>query len=209
VKTVQTKIETTRAPDEVYEYLVDFANHPDWRFDVLESELVKGETGRVGARYRQRVKQGRREMTVQSELTQAEPPRTIAFRTVDSGPITASGTYEIRATADGTRRGRRRRRSARLHACVRADDGADAAEDRRAIRAGSCAPPGGGAAGSVAWARATRRCSVCWSIDERRELEEMERKLQEDEARRIQQVAREPEERRETEIEEERELVRS
>jgi hypothetical protein len=69
---------------------------------VLESELVKGETGRVGARYRQRVKQGRREMTVQSELTQAEPPRTIAFRTVDSGPITASGTYEIRATADGT-----------------------------------------------------------------------------------------------------------
>jgi hypothetical protein len=50
---------------------------------------------------------------------------------------------------------------------------------------------------------------VCWSYDERRELEEMERKLQEDEARRIQQVARVPEERRETEAEEERELVRS
>ena len=56
---------------------------------------------------------------------------------------------------------------------------------------------------------ATRRCSVCWSYEERRQLEEQERKLQEDEARRIQQVAREPEEQGETEIEEERELVRS
>jgi hypothetical protein len=50
---------------------------------------------------------------------------------------------------------------------------------------------------------------VCWSYEERRELEEQERKLQEDEARRIRQVAREPEDRRETEVEEERELVRS
>jgi hypothetical protein len=102
VKTVQTTVETQRSPDEVYAYLVDFANHTEWRFDVLESELVQGETGRVGALYRQRVKQGRREMTVNSELTRAEPPRTIAFRTVDSGPITASGTYDIRETGDGT-----------------------------------------------------------------------------------------------------------
>jgi uncharacterized protein YndB with AHSA1/START domain len=102
VKTVQTSIQTRRSPEEVYAYLVDFANHPEWRFDVLESELVQGETGRVGARYRQRVKQGPRQMTVHSELTKAEPPRTIAFRTVDSGPITASGTYDIRPAGDGT-----------------------------------------------------------------------------------------------------------
>jgi hypothetical protein len=50
---------------------------------------------------------------------------------------------------------------------------------------------------------------VCWSYEDRRELEELERKLQEDEARRIRQVAREPEERREADVEEEQELVRS
>jgi Polyketide cyclase / dehydrase and lipid transport len=88
--------------DEVYAYLVDFANHPEWRYDVLESELVQGEAGRVGARYRQRMKQGWRELTVTSELTRAEPPRAIAFRTVDSGPITASGTYDIRPAVAGT-----------------------------------------------------------------------------------------------------------
>ena len=49
---------------------------------------------------------------------------------------------------------------------------------------------------------------MCWSYEERRQLEEEEaRRLQEDEARRIQQVAREPEELRETEVEEE--LVRT
>jgi hypothetical protein len=50
---------------------------------------------------------------------------------------------------------------------------------------------------------------VCWSYEERHQLEEQERKLQEDEARRIEQVAREPTEPRETEVEEERELVRT
>jgi len=68
---------------------------------------------------------------------------------------------------------------------------------------------GSQAGGSVTWTPATRRCSVCWSDEERRQLKEQERKLQEDEARRIQQVARKPEEKRENDIEEERKLVRS
>jgi hypothetical protein len=63
--------------------------------------------------------------------------------------------------------------------------------------------------------RATRRCSVCWSYEERqleeeaRRLQEEARRLQEDEARRIQQVAREPKKRSGGELEEERELVRT
>jgi carbon monoxide dehydrogenase subunit G len=48
------------------------------------------------------MKQGWRELTVTSELTRAEPPRAIAFRTVDSGPITASGSYDIRPEGQGT-----------------------------------------------------------------------------------------------------------
>jgi uncharacterized protein YndB with AHSA1/START domain len=102
MKQVQTNVTTPRSPDEVYAYLVDFANQAEWRFDVLESELVQGEVGRVGARYRQRVKQGRRETVVQSELTQADRPSTVAFRTVDSGPVTASGAWTIRATGEGS-----------------------------------------------------------------------------------------------------------
>jgi uncharacterized protein YndB with AHSA1/START domain len=102
MKKVQTNVSAKRSPEQVYEYLVDFRNQPEWRFDVLSCELVEGETGRVGARYRQRVKQGRREMDSGVELTRADAPHTVAFRTLDSGPVTASGAWEIRASSGGT-----------------------------------------------------------------------------------------------------------
>jgi uncharacterized protein YndB with AHSA1/START domain len=99
VKKVQAKVTTPKSPREVYDYIVDFERHPEWRFDVLESKLVQGEKGRVGARYRQKVKQGGREMEVDVELTEAEPGCKAGFRTLDEGPVTASGTYNIRDTA--------------------------------------------------------------------------------------------------------------
>lgn len=50
MKKVQAKVSTPKSPQEVYEYLVDFERHPEWRFDVLDSKLVQGDKGRVGAR---------------------------------------------------------------------------------------------------------------------------------------------------------------
>jgi len=102
LKKVTAKVNTRKSPQEVYEYLVDFERHPEWRFDVLESKLVQGETGRVGARYRQKVKQGRRELEANVELTEAEPGSRVGFRTLDEGPVTASGTYSIRGTGSGS-----------------------------------------------------------------------------------------------------------
>jgi uncharacterized protein YndB with AHSA1/START domain len=102
LKKVQVKLSTAKSPQEVYDYLVDFERHPEWRFDVLESKLVEGETGRAGARYRQRVKQGRREQEVNVELTEAQPPQRVGFRTLDEGPVTASGTYSIGPSASGS-----------------------------------------------------------------------------------------------------------
>ena len=102
MKRVQAKVSTHRSPQEVYDYLVDFERHPEWRHDVIESRLVQGETGRVGARYRRQVAQGRRKTTVDVELTEAEPGRRVGFRTLDAGPVSASGTYDIRGTGAGT-----------------------------------------------------------------------------------------------------------
>jgi uncharacterized protein YndB with AHSA1/START domain len=98
VKKVDASVTTHATPDEVYDYLVDFSHQPEWRYDVLESQLVQGETGQVGARYRQRVRQGRREMTTEVELARAERPTAVSFRTVDDGPVSASGTWQISET---------------------------------------------------------------------------------------------------------------
>lgn len=102
MKKVQVKLSSSKSPQEVYEYLVDFERHPEWRYDVLESKLVEGGKGRAGARYRQKIKPGRKEMEANVELTEADPGRRVGFRTLDEGPVTASGTYDIRDTGSGT-----------------------------------------------------------------------------------------------------------
>jgi hypothetical protein len=97
MKRAHTHVTTPKSPQEAYDYLVDFTRHPEWRFDVVESELVAGEPGQAGARYRQRVKPGRKEMTTEVQVTKAERPHAVAFRTVDSGPVSAAGEWAIRA----------------------------------------------------------------------------------------------------------------
>jgi len=102
VKKIQVKLSSPKPPQAVYDYLVDFERHPEWRFDVLESKLVGGEKGRPGARYHQRIKPGRKEMEANVELTEAEPGRRVGFRTIDDAPVTASGTYTISQSGSGS-----------------------------------------------------------------------------------------------------------
>jgi len=102
MKKVQTRVETPQPAEEVYAYLVDFNNQPEWRFDVLSSELVSGERGTVGARYRQKIMQGRRASTSDVELDQAERPAEVSFRTLDSGPVTVSGSWHITSKDQGS-----------------------------------------------------------------------------------------------------------
>ena len=102
MKQVTTRVTTPRSPEEAYAYLVDFDNQAEWRFDVLASERTGGETGQVGARYRQRVKQGRKEVDSDVELTAAEPHRRVAFRTL-GGPVTVSDVWKLETDGGGTR----------------------------------------------------------------------------------------------------------
>ncbi|HEX2232804.1 MAG TPA: SRPBCC family protein [Thermoleophilaceae bacterium] len=102
MKKIQVRLNSSKRPQEVYDYLVDFERHPEWRFDVLESKLVEGEKGRPGARYRQKIKPGRKEMEANVELTEAEPGRRVGFRTIDDAPVTASGTYTITEAGTGS-----------------------------------------------------------------------------------------------------------
>jgi hypothetical protein len=102
MKKVHTRVLTPKSADDVYGYLVDFANQADWRFDVLSSELVAGEAGMVGAKYRQRVKPGRKEQVSEVQLIEATRPGEVSFRTLDAGPVTVSGAWHIRPHGEGT-----------------------------------------------------------------------------------------------------------
>ncbi len=90
-----------RAPDEVFAFLADGENDPQWRSAVLDVTRVSGDG--PGARYRQGVKGpfGRR-LDADYEVTEYEPGRRLAFR-VTAGPVRPRGRYELTPADGGTR----------------------------------------------------------------------------------------------------------
>jgi uncharacterized membrane protein len=95
------EIVIARPPDEVFEFLANPENDPQWRKGVLDLKHVSGEG--VAARYAQGVKgPGGRRIAADIEITELEPGRVVAFRTV-SGPVRPRGRYVLAATDGGTR----------------------------------------------------------------------------------------------------------
>jgi uncharacterized membrane protein len=87
-----------RPCDDVFAFLADPENDPQWRSGVLDLKRVSGRG--VGARYAQGVKgPGGRRIAADIEITELKPSATIAFRTI-AGPVRPRGRYLL-ATADG------------------------------------------------------------------------------------------------------------
>jgi len=90
-----------RPCNDVFAFLADPENDPQWRSGVLDLKRVSGNG--VGARYAQGVKgPGGRRVAADIEITELTPGETIAFRTV-AGPIRPHGRYVL-APADGRTR---------------------------------------------------------------------------------------------------------
>src|SRR5436305_8611516 len=87
-----------RSPADVFAFLADPTNDPQWRTGVLD---IAHESGRgVGARYRQGVKgPGGRRIAADVEITQFDPDRALGFRAT-AGPVRPEGHYEL-APVDG------------------------------------------------------------------------------------------------------------
>lgn len=98
--TAEHEVTIARAPDEVFAFLADGTTNPRWRPGVLD---VAHESGAgAGARYRQGIKgpMGRR-VPADYEITEHEPPHTLAFR-VTAGPVRPQGRYELAPAGAGT-----------------------------------------------------------------------------------------------------------
>ncbi|HEV8688560.1 MAG TPA: SRPBCC family protein [Gaiellaceae bacterium] len=96
--------ETTiaRPPAEVFAFLANAANDPQWRAGVLDIARVSGDGG-AGTRYRQGVKGplGRR-IPADVEITESRPNELHAFRATE-GPVRPEGRYELTPANGGTR----------------------------------------------------------------------------------------------------------
>jgi carbon monoxide dehydrogenase subunit G len=90
-----------RPPQDVFEFLADPENDPQWRSGVLDLERLSGSG--VGARYAQGVEGPRgRRIAADIEITELQPESAIAFQTV-TGPVRPRGRYLLTPAEGGTR----------------------------------------------------------------------------------------------------------
>jgi carbon monoxide dehydrogenase subunit G len=97
----EREIQIERPVGEVYEFLANAENDPQWRPGVVEIRRASGEG--VGAVYRQVVKGPMgRQIDADIETTDLVPNELIAFRT-RTGPVRPTGRYELSPAGGGTR----------------------------------------------------------------------------------------------------------
>jgi hypothetical protein len=96
------RVEINRSPEDVFAYVADLCNEPNYVPNVLETEKISDGPCAVGSKYREvtRVMFGRKAVATY-EITQYDPPQTFAFRGT-SGRSKFRGRWNIEATDDGT-----------------------------------------------------------------------------------------------------------
>ena len=95
---IENTIDIARAPDEVFDYLVDMRHELEWNPDVVAMEKVTDGPIGVGTRYRAKWKQSG---LLDVECTRYERPRTWTY--VNGGPVAVELTITVEPRHGGTR----------------------------------------------------------------------------------------------------------
>jgi hypothetical protein len=87
--------------DEVFAFVADAANNPKWRKNVVRTEWLDDGPMRIGRRGRQTARLLGREWTVDAVVAEWDPPRGVAWRTVQ-GPVSVRSWVRVEAAATGS-----------------------------------------------------------------------------------------------------------
>jgi uncharacterized protein YndB with AHSA1/START domain len=96
------EITIDRPIEEVFAYIADNENDPQWCVPVIETTRIAGAAPGVGARYTFASRVGRMKVRGAFETTGFEAPETIRWAG-ESAIVTFSGQYRLTPTATGTR----------------------------------------------------------------------------------------------------------
>lgn len=95
---IESTVQIERAPEEVFDYLVDLRNELEWNPGVESMEkLTEGPIG-MGTRYRAKWKQSRH---IEVECTAFDRPHRWVY--VNGGPVAVTLTINLMAEGPGTR----------------------------------------------------------------------------------------------------------
>jgi uncharacterized protein YndB with AHSA1/START domain len=87
--------------EEVFAYIADNENDPNWCVPVVETTRIAGKAPGVGARYAFASKVGLMKLRGEFEITGFETPEAIHW-TGESSIVRFSGQYRLESTAAGT-----------------------------------------------------------------------------------------------------------
>ena len=92
----RTTVDSQQPADKVYAYLADFATVAQWDPGVAAAELISGEPGRTGARYRVQVRFLTRTIPLEYEILESvEPESTFAGRVVLEAQNADFRSYDV------------------------------------------------------------------------------------------------------------------
>ncbi len=95
---IESTVRIERAPEEVFDYLVDLRNELEWNPGVESMEkLTEGPVG-MGTRYRAKWKQSKH---IEVECTAFDRPHRWVY--VNGGPVSVTLTINLTAEGTGTR----------------------------------------------------------------------------------------------------------
>jgi uncharacterized protein YndB with AHSA1/START domain len=90
-------------PERVFAFMADLANWPRWQTDMKSVDLLEGEAGTVGARYRYVSKAMGQAIDSTVRIVSVDPPRQIAFEGEWAGMIRPNGRYLVEPEGTGSR----------------------------------------------------------------------------------------------------------
>src|SRR5262245_3149980 len=95
-------IEIDCPPEKVFDYLGQMDKHNEWQRSIKSIELLTPGETRVGSRAREVREAMGRDQTITYEMTELDPPKSVAFKGVD-GPIRPFGRIVLTPLDGGTR----------------------------------------------------------------------------------------------------------
>lgn len=91
----ENNVEIARPISQVFAFLADGTNNPEWRPEVMDIKLASGSSGAQGAVYAQGAKGPFGRIASDYEITEIVPNSLIAFRVV-AGPVRPEGKFEFK-----------------------------------------------------------------------------------------------------------------
>jgi len=99
---IMESIEIARGPEDVFTYATDFSRFPEWQGGIVSVRAEGDGPPAVGSRAMVTRRVGPRRLSGAQEITELNPPRSWAARTVD-GPVRGTASMTIEPLAHGER----------------------------------------------------------------------------------------------------------